>query len=128
MFTYVCLGTNDLARATVFYDATLGALGLSRCDVSGELEWEGWVGWGTYADQGRQEVALWLGEPLDGQAATVQVTARWSPCGRHRGTRSTHSMQRHWPMAAHPKAHQDSAHNIIRTFMPPTFAILMAIS
>lgn len=71
MFTYVCLGTNDLTRATVFYDATLGALGLSRCDVSGELEWDGWVGWGTYADQGRQEVALWLGEPFDGQAAKV---------------------------------------------------------
>ena len=26
MFTYVCLGTNDLERATLFYDAALGAL------------------------------------------------------------------------------------------------------
>jgi len=30
MFTYVCLGTNDLGRATRFYDATLAALGLRR--------------------------------------------------------------------------------------------------
>jgi catechol 2,3-dioxygenase-like lactoylglutathione lyase family enzyme len=71
MFTYVCLGTNDLARATVFYDATLGALGLSRCDISSEPEWDGWIGWGTYEDQGRQEVALWLCAPFDGKAATV---------------------------------------------------------
>jgi catechol 2,3-dioxygenase-like lactoylglutathione lyase family enzyme len=71
MFTYVCLGTNNIARATMFYGAALGALGLSRCDVSGESTWEGWVGWGTYEDQGRQEVALWLCEPFDGQAASV---------------------------------------------------------
>jgi catechol 2,3-dioxygenase-like lactoylglutathione lyase family enzyme len=36
MFTYICLGTNDLARATVFYDAVLQPLGLSRCDTRGE--------------------------------------------------------------------------------------------
>jgi catechol 2,3-dioxygenase-like lactoylglutathione lyase family enzyme len=71
MFTYVCLGTNDLAHAAIFYDATLGALGLSRCDVSGEPAWDGWIGWGTYADQGRQEVALWLCTPFDGKEATV---------------------------------------------------------
>jgi len=71
MFTYVCLGTNDIVRATVFYDAVLGTLGLSRCDVSGEPDWEGWVGWGTYEDQGIEEVALWLGKPFDGKTATA---------------------------------------------------------
>ena len=30
MFTHICLGTNDLARADKFYDAVLG-LGLTRC-------------------------------------------------------------------------------------------------
>jgi hypothetical protein len=30
MFTYVYLGTNDLERATAFYDATLASLGLER--------------------------------------------------------------------------------------------------
>jgi len=71
MLTYVCLGTNDLKRAVRFYDATLSALGLSRCDTSDESEWEGWVGWGTYEEHGQKEIALWLCQPFDGQPATV---------------------------------------------------------
>jgi catechol 2,3-dioxygenase-like lactoylglutathione lyase family enzyme len=63
MFTYVCLGTNDIERGARFYDAALGALGLSRCDVSDEANWDGWIGWGTYA--------LWLCGPFNGQAATA---------------------------------------------------------
>jgi catechol 2,3-dioxygenase-like lactoylglutathione lyase family enzyme len=70
MFTYVCLGTNDIERAAAFYDATLGALGLSRCDTSDASNWDGWVGWGTYERHGAKEVALWLCEPFNGQAAT----------------------------------------------------------
>lgn len=45
MFTYVYLGTNDLVRACRFYDATMGTLGFTRCDVSGESSWEGVCGW-----------------------------------------------------------------------------------
>jgi catechol 2,3-dioxygenase-like lactoylglutathione lyase family enzyme len=71
MFTYVCLGTNDLERAMRFYDATLGALGLSRCDTTGEPSWEGWAGWGTYEDQGATQVALWICRPFDGEPASV---------------------------------------------------------
>jgi catechol 2,3-dioxygenase-like lactoylglutathione lyase family enzyme len=71
MFTYVCLGTNDLVRAARFYDATMVALGLGRCDVSNEEDWDGWIGWGTYEDEGRVELALWLVEPFDGDAATA---------------------------------------------------------
>lgn len=71
MFTYVCLGTNDLERAAAFYDAVLGALGLSRCDTSAEGDWDGWMGWGTYAAAGAQEVALWLCAPFNGQPASV---------------------------------------------------------
>jgi catechol 2,3-dioxygenase-like lactoylglutathione lyase family enzyme len=71
VFTYVCLGTNDIERATSFYDATLGALGLSRCDVADESEWDGWVGWGTYEEHGQKEIALWLCEPFNGQPASV---------------------------------------------------------
>lgn len=70
MFTYVCLGTNDIARATRFYDATLAPLGLQRCNTAGEPDWDGWVGWGTYDDAGRHEVALWLCRPFDGAPAT----------------------------------------------------------
>ena len=67
MFTYVCLGASDLKRSARFYDAVLGPLGLKRCATPGEEDWDGWVGWGTYEDQGQQEVALWLCQPYNGQ-------------------------------------------------------------
>jgi len=70
MFTYVCLGTNDLERACRFYDKTLGALGLSRCDVSQESDWDEWAGWGTYEQDGKQELALWLCKPFNGLPAS----------------------------------------------------------
>jgi catechol 2,3-dioxygenase-like lactoylglutathione lyase family enzyme len=71
MFTYICLGTNDLARAGRFYDATMGALGLHRCNTAGEPSWEGWLGWGTYERGGAREIALWVCPPFDGQPATI---------------------------------------------------------
>jgi catechol 2,3-dioxygenase-like lactoylglutathione lyase family enzyme len=71
MFTYISLGTNNLERAMRFYDATLGALGLLRCDTSGESTWDNWIGWGTYESRGQVELALWLCKPFDGQPATV---------------------------------------------------------
>jgi catechol 2,3-dioxygenase-like lactoylglutathione lyase family enzyme len=71
MFTYICLGTNDLERAARFYDAVLGSLGLNRCDTGGEAGWDGWAGWGTYEKHGAQEIALWLCAPFDGKPATV---------------------------------------------------------
>jgi catechol 2,3-dioxygenase-like lactoylglutathione lyase family enzyme len=71
MFTYVCLGTNDLERATRFYDATLASLGLQRC-TTGDPDWDGIsAGWGTYEDGGARELALWVGKPFDQQAATT---------------------------------------------------------
>lgn len=68
MFTYVSLGTSDLARAIRFYDATLGALGHERCEVTG---WDGWAGWGIYEQHGAQELALWVCKPFDGRPASV---------------------------------------------------------
>jgi catechol 2,3-dioxygenase-like lactoylglutathione lyase family enzyme len=70
MFNYVSLGTNDLARATLFYDAVLEPLGLKRCNTWGEPNWEGWVGWGRYEKGGAHELALWLCQPFDGAAAS----------------------------------------------------------
>src|ERR1700690_586608 len=70
MFTYVCLGTNDLPRAAKFYDAILAVLGIRRCDTSGEPDWQGWIGWGRYENHGAQEKALWVGKPFNGRAAT----------------------------------------------------------
>ncbi len=70
MFPYVGLGTNDPARAARFYDAVLGALGLSRCDTSAEADWDEWPGWGWYENEGAQELALWLCRPFNGQPAS----------------------------------------------------------
>jgi catechol 2,3-dioxygenase-like lactoylglutathione lyase family enzyme len=71
MFTYVCLGTNDPARAARFYDAVLGALGHRRCEVSDDPEWADWHGWGRYERNGAVELALWLCPPFDGRPASV---------------------------------------------------------
>ena len=71
MFTYVCLGTNNLARAIPFYDAVLGTLGQHRCVTEDEADADDMVGWGTYEDCGRTEIALWVCQPFDGQPASV---------------------------------------------------------
>jgi catechol 2,3-dioxygenase-like lactoylglutathione lyase family enzyme len=71
MFTYIYLGTNDLERATRFYDATLASLGLQRC-VTNDPDWDRIsAGWGTYEDGGVRELALWVGKPFDQQPATT---------------------------------------------------------
>jgi catechol 2,3-dioxygenase-like lactoylglutathione lyase family enzyme len=71
MLTYVYLGTNDLERATAFYDATLAPLGLQRC-ITGDPEWDRVsAGWGTYEDGGARELAVWVGKPCNQQPATT---------------------------------------------------------
>ena len=71
MLTYVYLGTNDLERATRFYDATLALLGMERC-ITGDAEWDRTsAGWGIYQDDGIHELALWVGRPFDGRPATA---------------------------------------------------------
>ena len=71
MFSYICLGTNDLPRASRFYDAVMATLGICRCNTAAETGWDGWAGWGWYADEGRQQLALWLCQPFDGQPASA---------------------------------------------------------
>jgi catechol 2,3-dioxygenase-like lactoylglutathione lyase family enzyme len=62
-FLYLTLGTNDLARATRFYDAVLAPLGLIR---RATLENE--IGYGAPADT---RARLWITHPFDGAPATV---------------------------------------------------------
>ena len=97
MFSYVCLGTKDPARAARFYDALLGALGQQRCQVSAEWESAGWRGWGTYERDGVRELALWLCPPFDGRAASagngtmVALSARsWSEVDRFHAAALAH--------------------------------------
>jgi catechol 2,3-dioxygenase-like lactoylglutathione lyase family enzyme len=71
MFTYICLGTNDIDRAVRFYDAALGALGIQRC-ITGDPEMDRtFAGWGTYENDGATEIALWVCSPFNKQAATA---------------------------------------------------------
>src|ERR1700677_483066 len=71
MFTYICLGTNDLERSKRFYDAAMGTLGLERCNT-GDTEWDPIAaGWGTYANGGASELALWVNKPFNDQPASV---------------------------------------------------------
>jgi len=71
MLTYVYFGTNDLKRATVFYDAALAPLGMERC-ITGDPDWDSTsAGWGTYEDGGVRELAFWIGKPFDQHAATT---------------------------------------------------------
>ncbi len=70
MFTYICLGSRDLPRSALFYDAVMATLGLQRCRTGTEADFEDWYGWGTYQNEGKTELALWLCSPFDGQAPT----------------------------------------------------------
>jgi catechol 2,3-dioxygenase-like lactoylglutathione lyase family enzyme len=62
MIGYVTLGTNDLARASTYYDALLGDIGATRT-----LELEGMVAWGA----GEGSPMLGVIMPFDGNPATV---------------------------------------------------------
>lgn len=62
MIGYVCLGTNDLAKASAFYDALFAVIGAKRVwDV------ERFVGWGLT----ETTPLLLLIKPLNGAPATV---------------------------------------------------------
>ncbi len=61
MIGYVTLGTNDLARATAFYDALLGEIGIGRIMAFGERG----HAWGTAMNR----PALAIMKPYDGKPA-----------------------------------------------------------
>ena len=62
MIGYVTLGTNDLARGAVFYDAIFAELGTGRMGQN-----ERYIAWGEPG--GKPGIGLTL--PFDGQPATV---------------------------------------------------------
>jgi predicted lactoylglutathione lyase len=62
MIGYVCLGTNDLPRATKFYDALLAEVGGKRF-----MEFETFIAWSA----GPDSPGLALTKPFNGQPATV---------------------------------------------------------
>ena len=62
MIGYVTLGSNDLSRATAFYDALFAEIGAKRI-----MESERMIGWGVAHDK----PSLFVCTPFDGQPATV---------------------------------------------------------
>lgn len=62
MIGYVTLGTNDLARGAIFYDAIAAEMGVGRM-----MEFETVIAWGVAG--GAAGVAL--SKPFDGNAASV---------------------------------------------------------
>lgn len=62
MIGYVTLGSNDLQRAAVFYDAIFAELGAKRL-----WEFERGIAWGTAKDK----VSLSIVKPWDGNPASV---------------------------------------------------------
>src|SRR6185369_3068484 len=62
MIGYVCLGTNDLPRATKFYDALLAEVGGKRF-----MEFETFIAWSA----GPDSPGLALTKPFNGKPATV---------------------------------------------------------
>ena len=62
MIGYVTLGTNDLERAAVFYDAIAAEMGTARM-----MEWPGAIAWGTPGGG----AGIGLTKPFDGQAASI---------------------------------------------------------
>ena len=62
MIGYATLGTNDLPRATAFYDTLLAELGAKRL-----MEFERGILWGTAPDK----PSLGIMTPFDGQPASV---------------------------------------------------------
>lgn len=63
MFSHITIGTNDLEKATAFYDAVLATLGQKRF---GQGDW--WSGYGDFSD-GIGIGTLWVLKPSDGQPA-----------------------------------------------------------
>jgi predicted lactoylglutathione lyase len=62
MIGYVTLGTNDLEKASAFYDQLLAGMGASRMFTTDQL-----VGWSA----GQGKAMLTVTQPFDKQSATV---------------------------------------------------------
>ena len=62
MIGYVTLGTNDLVRAAIFYDAVAAEMGVGRM-----MEFESFIAWGAPGGA----AGIGLIKPFDGNAASV---------------------------------------------------------
>ena len=63
MLLYIPLGTNDIARAKRFYDATLAPIGMHFMG-----EFDGEIGYGPVE---AENPLVWINQPFDGNPATI---------------------------------------------------------
>ena len=61
MFSHVTIGTNNITRAVVFYDAVLAPLGIDRVPSK-------YPNWAAWQSPGKEE-KFWVGQPFDGLPA-----------------------------------------------------------
>jgi len=59
--SYLTIGADDITRATAFYDAALGALGLRQAWLNG--------GWAGYGPEGDDHGTILICAPFNGEAA-----------------------------------------------------------
>jgi len=97
MLLYVTLGSNDLDRAQLFYDATLATLGLMRRRQD-DVE----IG---YAAESDTRCRLWVVTPHN-RRPRRSAMARWSRSKRKAAPPSTRSMRQRLPMAARTRVHR----------------------
>ena len=64
MFSYVCLGTRDIARARAFWDGVLAPLGIPRVEGYDDATSSAWGS----VDPGPH---LWVTQPFDGAPVSV---------------------------------------------------------
>jgi catechol 2,3-dioxygenase-like lactoylglutathione lyase family enzyme len=62
MFSHVTIGTHDLNRAIVFYDAVLAPLGIERVSS----KYPNWAAW----HRPGEALKLWVGRPFNGLPAS----------------------------------------------------------
>ncbi len=62
MIGYITIGTNDLKRSIVFYDALMRAVGIKQLWAHGNM-----AAWG----ESRNDIAFCVATPFDGEDATV---------------------------------------------------------
>jgi hypothetical protein len=115
----------------------MATLGHCRTDAATAppQEWEDYVGWGLYEDDGRTQCALWICKPFDGGAPTpgngtmiALKTTISSADGLSLRCAEVFFMRQRWRTAGAQKARQVCDCTTVTIFTPPTYAIPMEIS
>lgn len=95
MFTYICLGTSDIARSVRFYDPVMAALGHARCQTPGEEDFVDLMGWAATRTKARTRWRFGSVNLLTAHLRAV-ATAPWSHSKPEAGRRWMRFTQQRW--------------------------------